>query len=62
MSGALDKDPAFLTGFIGKNVSAKTESGKVKTGRCLSIDPVSGSLVLVAGKKLLLLPWIDVVS
>ena len=62
MSGALDKDPAVLNGFIGKYVSAKTESGKLETGRCLSIDPVSGSLVLVAGKKLILLPWIDVVN
>ncbi len=61
MSGALDKDPAFLTGLIGHNVSAKTESGKTRTGRCLSVDPVSGSLVLVDGQKLHLLPWIDVV-
>ena len=61
MSGALEVDPVYLSSLIGQEVEAESCSGSRHRGRCLSVDPVSGSLVLVSKEKLLLLPWIDVV-
>ena len=61
MSGALDKDPSYLGSLIGQNVEVR-KNGKIQhKGKCLSVDPVSGSLVLISGEKLLLIPWADVV-
>ncbi len=61
MSGALEVDPVYLSSLIGQDVEAESCSGSRYKGRCLSVDPVSGSLVLVSKEKLLLLPWVDVV-
>ena len=61
MSGALDVDPSYLASLIGQNVELR-KNGKIQhKGKCLSVDPVSGSLVLISGEKLLLIPWADVV-
>ena len=61
MSGALDKDPLHLANFIGQTVEVRKQGKVQHRGQCLSIDPVSGSLVLISGDKLLLIPWADVV-
>ena len=58
----LDRDPAELSGWIGKSIRLETVSGLEQTGKCLSVDPVSGSVVIIQGNKLLLLPSVDLVS
>ena len=58
----LDREPAELSGWIGKSIRLETVSGLEQTGKCLSVDPVSGSVVIIQGNKLLLLPSVDLVS
>ena len=61
MSGSLEQDPTVFADLIGRNVEIESKSGLLYHGKCLSVDPISGSLIIIKKDELLLLPWVEMV-